>query len=254
MTMKRRVIKSGTVFLKIGLIMLLGMMPLSNELKSDAKEVRINVPIMKINAYMMGLEEMDTEVYSNLQYNIDYLNEEFEGLIGFQLENLHMDVNGAYLPDLYSNFYIGEGEMVNDLVSPIEQKGAINLFIFHTYCKEGTDQALMGFTPVLRSAYDKYSDASPSFDRIYVAYEGLENSTTLVHEMGHFLGLKHPWEISEYEKKSLGIVYDNEKKNHMTYGNEVDHFTSQQLEIMRRNALDYRQYLAEKVVSVSFTP
>jgi len=254
MTMNRRVIKAGTMFLKVGLIMLLSIMPIMEEVKSDSKEIRINVPILKINAYLMGLSEMDTEVYSNLQYNIDYLNEEFEGLIGFQLENLHIDISGAYLPDLYSNFYIGEGEIVNDIVAPIEQEGAINLFIFHTYCKEGTDQALMGFTPVLRSAFHKYSDASPNFDRIYIAYEGLENQTTLVHEMGHFLGLKHPWEITEYDKKSLGIIQSNEHQNHMTYGSEVDHFTSQQLELMRRNALDYRQYLADKVLSVSFTP
>lgn len=254
MTMKRRVIESRTAFLQVGMIMLLSIMPIKNELLSDSREIRINVPILKINAYMMGLEEMDTEAYSNLQYNIDYLNEEFEGRIGFELNNLHMDIKGAYLPDLYGNFYQGEGEMVNDIVAPIEQEGAVNVFIFHTYCLEGTDQALMGFTPVLRSAYHKYSAASPSFDRIYIAYEGLENQTTLVHEMGHFLGLKHPWEISENEKKSLGILVDNEDHNHMGYGHEVDHFTSQQLELMRRNALDYRQYLAKKVVSVSMTP
>ena len=254
MTMKTRVIDSGMLFLKVGFVILLSMVPIKNELRSDSREVILKVPIFKINAYMMGMEEMDKEVYSDLQDNIDYLNEEFEGKIGFQFDNLHLDIDGAYLPDLYSNFYKGAGEIVNDIVAPIEQTGAINLFIFHTYCNEGTDQALMGFTPVLRSAHHKYSETSPNFDRIYIAYEGLENQSTLVHEMGHFLGLKHPWEISEYEKKSQGIVHDNEAHNHMTYGHEVDHFTRQQLEIMRRNALDYRQYLAERIVSVSFTP
>ncbi len=252
--MKGRVVDSGMRFLKVGMIMILSIMPLKSELISDSRDIVLNVPILNINAYMMGLEEMDKEAYSDLQDNIDYLNEEFEGKIGFKLNNLHMDVNGAYLPDLYGNFYKGEGEMVNEIVAPIEQEGAVNVFIFHTYCNEGTDQALMGFTPVLRSAYHKYSDASPSFDRIYVAYEGLENQTTLVHEMGHFLGLKHPWEITDHEKLRLGIKPDNEANNHMTYGNDVDHFTSQQLEIMRRNALDYRQYLADRVVSVSFKP
>lgn len=254
MTMKKRVIESGMLFLKVGMVMLLCITPITNELMSDSKDVILKVPMFKINAYMMGMEEMDKQAYSDLQYNIDYLNEEFEGKIGFELDNLHLDVDGAYLPDLYNNFYRGADEVVNKLVSPIEQAGAINVFIFHTYCEEGTDQALMGFTPVLRSAYHKYSEASPSFDRIYIAYEGLENQSTLVHEMGHFLGLKHPWEITEYEKKSLGIMHDNEDHNHMAYGNEVDHFTRQQLELMRKNALDYRQYLAERVVSVSFTP
>lgn len=252
--MQKRVINSGTSFLKVGIMLLLSFIPIKNELKSDTREVILKVPVLKINAYMMGMEDMDQDVYSNLQNNIDYLNQEFEGKVGFELNNLHIDVNGAYLPDLYNNFYRGEGEEVNKLVSPIEQQGSVNVFIFHTYCNEGTDQALMGFTPVLRSAHDKYQTATPTFDRIYIAYEGLENQTTLVHEMGHFLGLKHPWEITDYEKKSIGIKHDNEQHNHMTYGSDVNHFTFQQLEIMRRNALDYRQYLAEKVVSVSFQP
>lgn len=245
---------SGMYFLKFGMMLLLSFIPVKNELKSDTRDIILKVPVLKINTYLMGMEEMDQDVYSNLQNNIDYLNQEFEGKIGFELGNLHIDVNGAYLPDLYKNFYRGEGEIVNDLVAPIEQQGAVNVFVFHTYCNEGTDQALMGFTPVLRSAYNKYESSSPNFDRIYMAYEGLENQTTLVHEMGHFLGLKHPWEITEYEKKSIGIKHDNEHHNHMTYGNEVNHFTYQQLEIMRKNAIEYRQYLTDRIVSVSLQP
>ncbi len=245
---------SGMYFLKFGVLLILGFIPIKNEFKSDARDIVVQVPVMKINAYMMGMEEMDQSVYSNLQNNIDYLNQEFEGKIGFELDNLHIDVNGAYLPDLYNNFYRGEGEFVNQLISPIEQQGAINVYIFHTYCNEGTDQALMGFTPVLRSAHNKYESASPNFDRIYMAYEGLESQTTLVHEMGHFLGLKHPWEITDYEKKCMGIVHDNEQHNHMAYGNEVNHFTYQQLEFMRKSAMDHRQYLADRVVTRSLQP
>ncbi len=252
--MYKRVKNSGTGFLKLGVMLFLSLIPIKNELKSETREVVLKVPVLKINAYLMGMEEMDQDIYSNLQNNIDFLNQEFEGKIGFELENLHIDETGAYLPDLYSNFYKGEGELVDEIVSPIEQEGAVNVFVFHTYCHEGTDQALMGFTPVLRSAHHKYQSVSPTFDRIYIAYEGLENQTTLVHEMGHFLGLKHPWEISEYDKKSIGIHHDNENHNHMAYGNDVDHFTRQQLDLMRRNAIDYRQYLASRVVSVSFQP
>lgn len=245
---------SGSFFLKVGMMLLLSFIPIKNELKTDTRDIILQVPVLKVNAYMMGMEEMDTDVYSNLQNNIDYMNQEFEGKVGFELGDLHIDQKGAYLPDLYDNFYKGEGEVVNDLVAPIEHQGAVNVFIFHTYCNEGTDQALMGFTPVLRSAYNKYESSSPSFDRIYMAYEGLENMTTLVHEMGHFLGLKHPWEITEYEKKSIGIKHDNEAHNHMAYGHEVNHFTYQQLDIMRKNALEYRQYLTDRIVSVSLQP
>ena len=252
--MEKRVMNTGLYLLKFGMMLILSFIPIKNELKSDMRDIVLKVPVLKINTYLMGMEDMDQDVYSNLQNNIDYLNQEFEGKIGFELGNLHIDVNGAYLPDLYQNFYKGEGRLVNDLVAPIEQEGAVNVFVFHTYCDEGTDQALMGFTPVLRSAYHKYESASPSFDRIYLAYEGLENQTTLVHEMGHFLGLKHPWEITDYEKKCIGIQHDNEKHNHMTYGNDVNHFTYQQLEIMRKNAMNHRQYLADRIVSVSMQP
>jgi len=73
----------------------------------------------------------------------------------------------------------------------------------------------------------------------------------LVHEMGHFFGLKHPWEISSIAKHRLGIRNSHdEAKNHMSYGNEVETFTSQQLEEMRRYALNYRKYLMDRVVRV----
>ena len=141
--MEKRVIKKGRNFLRIGMMLVLSFLPIKNELKSDTKEVILKVPVLKINAYMMGMEDLDQDVYSNLQNNIDYLNQEFEGKVGFELNNLHIDFNGAYLPDLYKNFYKGEGELVNEVVEPIEQEGAVNVFIFHTYCNEGTDLSLI---------------------------------------------------------------------------------------------------------------
>lgn len=221
---------------------------------SNFKEVYFKVPILKVNVYLMGMEEIDKKIYANIDQNFQYLNQEFEGYIGFEMNNLHLDVNSAWLPDLYSNFYRKGADKINQLVNPIEEQGAVNLYVFDTYCEEDTDQALMGFTPVLRSAHYKYKSASPGFDRIFIAYEGIEDQSTLVHEMGHFLGQKHPWELTEYARKAIGLINSNVDNNHMSYGHNVNHFTRQQLEQMRKHALEYRSYLADKIISVSLTP
>jgi len=202
----------------------------------------------------MGMDEIDKKIYANIDHNIQYLNQEFEGYIGFEMNNLHLDVHSAWLPDLYSSFYRKGAERINQLVEPIEEGGAVNLYVFDTYCEDDTDRALMGFTPVLRSAYHKYKSSTPSFDRIFIAYDGIEDQSTLVHEMGHFLGQKHPWEMTEYARKAIGIIKGNVENNHMSYGAEVNHFTRQQLEQMRKHALEYRSYLADRVISVSLAP
>lgn len=252
--MRKRVIDLSTMCSRAMVLAILLAIPIQNQLFSNFKEVYFQVPILKLNVYLMGMEEMDPSVYAEIDQNIEFLNQEFEGRIGFELNNLHMDYNTAYLPDLYSNFYKGGGGQINELVKPIESKGAINLYVFETFCEDGTDKALMGFTPVLRSAHYKYRSASPSFDRIFMAYDGLIDKSTLVHEMGHFLGQKHPWELTEYDRKSIGIINDNVMQNHMSYGQDVNHFTHQQLEAMRLHAISYRTYLAERLISVSLNP
>jgi len=207
---------------------------------------------MKVNVYMMGREEVDQSITVKIFENIEYLNEAFNGEISFVFNELFMDPNHAYLPDIYASFKQGtDSKVIEPLVSPIEKKGAINIYLFDTYCEEGMNAALMGFTPLLRANQNSYSTNSPRFDRILMAYDGLEENKTLVHEMGHFFGLKHPWEISKLAKIKLGIRSDqDEAKNHMSYGSEVETFTGQQLEEMRSYALNYRKYLMERVVRV----
>lgn len=212
----------------------------------------IEIPTLNVNVYMMGRDYMDEEASVHIQQNIDFINAEFEGYIRFNFDQLFMDSEKAFLPDLYKSFQENETEGINKLVGHSEIKGGVNIFIFDTYCEEGTDQALMGFTPSLRAQQEHYEVSSPEFDRIYMAYDGLADKTTMIHEMGHFLGLHHPWEMTVGNRHSLGMKNEHDVKcNHMSYGPEVEKFTTEQLESMRLFALQYRKYLMEKIVYVS---
>lgn len=209
------------------------------------------MPVMRLHVYMMGREEVDPALTTQIFQNVEYLNEVFKGEIQFSLEELFMDPNHAYLPDLYKNFQSNTGEVVEPLVEPIEKKGAINIYLFDTYAEPGHDAALMGFTPLLSARQETYSINSPRFDRILMAYEGLNDNKTLVHEMGHFFGLKHPWELTDIAKFRLGIrTHTDEAHNHMSYGSEVEKFTTQQLVDMKSYAMRYRTYLMDRVVRV----
>ncbi len=209
------------------------------------------LPVMRVNVYMMGREVVDEEITKKIYENIVYLNETFQGEITFIFDELFMDPNHAYLPDIYQSFRADRQDIVDPLVNQIEKKGAINVFLFDTYCEEGQNAALMGFTPLLRDRQAAYARVTPKYDRILMAYEGLEENKTLVHEMGHFFGLQHPWEMSQIARYRLGIRnHTEEAHNHMSYGNEVEKFTAQQLADMRSYALKYRTYLMEKVIRV----
>ncbi len=220
---------------------------ISNNTPKTFKEL----PVMRVNVYMMGREEVDESISVKIFENIEYMNEAFQGQIAFVFNELFMDPNHAYLPDIYQSYRIDRDEIIEPIVEPIEKKGAINVYLFDTYGESGKPDALMGFTPLLSANQDAYVTNSPRFDRILMAYDGLEGNQTMVHEMGHFFGLKHPWELSTFGKHRIGIRNkEDESKNHMSYGLSVEEFTPEQLEQMRKYALKYRRYLMDRVVRV----
>lgn len=222
-------------------------------LSPNNDELYIEVPTMKINFYMMGKEEVDDSTLLDIELNMTYLNEEFEGKIKFTNEYFFFDNQQAYLPDIYKAILDLNDDWVDDLVSPIELQGSLNVFIFETYAEEEINAALMGFTPLLPNNQEDYGLISPEFDRMYIAYKGLEKKSTLVHEIGHFLGLKHPWEMSELKKQILGFnSKSDELNNHMSYHHTVNKFTPEQLEHMRKFALKYRSYLFEETEWVAY--
>lgn len=239
-------------YIALAVLWLSALTPLSNPSSFGLEENTrpTQIPVLNVNVYMMGRTDVDAEVTILINENIDYLNQEFEGVIEFEFNELFMDHGQAYLPDLHKEYLsFSESKSIEELIKPIEKKGAINVFLFDTYSEEGTDKALMGFTPRLKTGEESYAKNSPHFDRIFMAYDGLRSKTTLVHEMGHFLGLHHPWELSHSRKYVFGIKTAlDESQNHMSYGSSVCKFTSQQLESMRKHALNYRKYLMDRVV------
>lgn len=205
---------------------------------------RIDPPKLRLNFYMMGRDTADQKLLFSISENVDYLNEEFEGKIFFELHDLFVESGGAYLPTLHENYITDGGHILQGLIEPIEKSGFVNVFLFDTYIDEYTDRALMGFTPTLRARHNIYGSKSPKFDKILIAYPGLSTKTTIVHEMGHFLGLQHPWEMSDVNIQFMGLQ-DPEvlSRNHMTYRERVDDFTEEQLERMQDFALRFRSYL-----------
>ncbi|NNF22766.1 MAG: hypothetical protein HKN67_12550 [Saprospiraceae bacterium] len=206
---------------------------------------------MNISVYMMGKEEVESEVLMKIDKEIEFLNDEFEGVIQFRLNELFLDPAISYLPVIYKQYHQNQDLEIDAILSPIEKKGSINIFLFETYAEVGYPGALMGFTPRLVNGASSYEYNSPSFDRIFMAYKALGNQSTLAHEMGHFLGLNHPWELSEDNKTKDGILDpEDEKKNHMSYGPEVEKFTTEQLNAMHRHSMNYRKYLMNRLVRI----
>ncbi len=205
------------------------------------------VPVFRVNFYLMGMSEVDESVTLQIGDNMEYLNEEFEGRIKFKLHRIYMDENHAYMPDLHQAVIMKNGRLVDDIISDIERAGAINVYLFETY-SEQPEVALLGFTPVLTGHHQSYEYNSPRFDRVYIAYPGLADRSTLVHEMGHFLGLSHPWDMNSLDVQLMGLQQDSVQRiNHMTYNPEVSSFTDEQLSRMHHFAMEFRKYLLSHV-------
>lgn len=211
-------------------------------------DITNTVPVMKINFYLMGREEIDQSITLQIGHNVEYLNQEFDGQIKFVLNELFINNNHAYMPDIYQSALGHDDLDIDSLVRPVETSGAINVFLFDTYMAHENKGTLMGFTPILSQNQDSYRNISPYFDRIFMAYSGLRDQSTLIHEMGHFLGLSHPWEMNHIDLDMMGLTTEESQvHNHMTYNESVSEFTPQQLDRMQHFALTFRDYLLSHV-------
>lgn len=195
----------------------------------------------------MGREEVNEETTVLIGQNIEYLNQEFEGRIKFKLDQLFLNREHVFIPDLHSDYVNATKNDIMKTVKDLEVKGGINVFLFDTYTKNDGYTAMMGFTPVLSAHHSTYANNSPRFDRLFLAYPSLGDMSTIVHEMGHFLGLSHPWEMHQLDLEFMGLNKDSESRNHMTYHPEVDHFTTEQLDRMHHFALQFRRYLLSHI-------
>jgi len=220
-------------------------------------EIRhVEVPVFKLNFYLMGMQDVDQSVTVQIGKNIEYLNQEFEGMVKFELGNLTMDHQHAYIPDLREAHIRGNQQAVVDkIISPIESGKGIQIYLFNTYSLVEGEGAMLGFTPVLSAEHKVYANMSPQFDRLFISYPGLTDMSTIVHEMGHFLGLSHPWEMSNFNLNMMGLDDHAAKRNHMSYHPEVNNFSAEQLESMQHFALTFRSYMTDRVEhhAIAFT-
>jgi len=236
--------------ISVFILLLSSIVLCAQEVTTDGEYTKTwyEVPVLRLNFYMMGMDSVDQDITIRIGDNVTYLNQEFEGKVKFILNELVMDSNHAYLPDLHLDYFKRRGQHLHSLIDPIEREGSINVYIFNTYSADNKNSALMGFTPILRMKQKSYHSNMPRFDRIFIAYPGLQDMSTLVHEMGHFLGLRHPWEMNHIDQELMGLTKDSiSQKNHMTYQLDVSEFTSEQLERMRDFALRFRGYLVENI-------
>jgi hypothetical protein len=210
------------------------------------------IPVFRVNFYLMGQDSINEEITLQIGTNMDYLNEEFEGKIKFELNRLFMDERHAYIPDLHKAASGRKNIDITALVEGIEESGSINIYLFETYSEDGSGRSMMGFTPILSKKQDKYQTITPKFDRMFIAYPGLSDKTTIVHEMGHFLGLSHPWDMHRLDVELMGLNSEETQRiNHMTYNAEVSEFTEEQLTRMQHFALKFRGYLLQKVERIN---
>ena len=205
------------------------------------------VPVFELNFYFMGKNEVEEEDLQDIEKNISYLNEEFEGLIKFELNKVFKGGKQDYIPNLRDDHLVNNQVKIDNLIIPIEVAGAINIFLFDTYVRSEKRGAMLGFTPILANNYEGYAPFAPEFDRMFISYKAMKGTSTLVHEMGHFFNLKHPWELERSQLLNHGIDEDNLQSNHMNYHPEVSEFTQQQLNMMVDFALRFRSYLVKRM-------
>jgi hypothetical protein len=209
----------------------------------------VEIPVIDLNFYMMSRTESDPGTVFKIKENVAFLNQEFEDIVKFEVKDVSNNQGHALLPDLHDAYFGDQEFTVDSLVEDFERKGSVNVYIFDTYMLADIEFELMGFTPILKSDFEAYESVAPSLDRIFLSYSSLDKQNTLVHEMGHFLGLDHPWEMSTIDKDQMGLGTAKKiESNHMAYGAEVSSFTEEQLKSMHDFALNYRSYLINKSI------
>lgn len=88
---------------------------------------------------------------------------------------------------------------------------------------------IFGYTSGVANMNSKiaYAQAWPN----YFSEVPIDNIiSTLIHELGHTLGLSHTWED--------GFNYEEEEENHMSYGDERKNFSSEQVQKIINDLID----------------
>ncbi|MEM1318864.1 MAG: hypothetical protein AAGG75_01340 [Bacteroidota bacterium] len=181
--------------------------------------------------------------YELIDSNIAMLNEAFKGKIEFLAKEEVVVLETAItLNDLYYD-YLGDQQVFSELRKEL-RAGQINVVLTNTVEDTVKGTVLLGFTPVFSDWNEGFAKQSPLMDNMLISWEGMDKGTTLIHEMGHFMSLAHPWQLSYADRKRLQL--ESERSictNFMNYNCFVNQFTPGQLLQMHWFARNYRSYL-----------
>ena len=197
---------------------------------------------LRFMAFNQPLEGLDSIIH----YNMATLNEAFDSTIIFEYEDsiLLMPKYTETLPELYANYTNPEKNF--EEIYKLSEKGFINVFLMPTVEDTLNGRVLLGFTPIYSDWFEGFEQVSPRMDNLFISYDGMLKGTTLTHEMGHFLGLAHPFQLDFQQKKNMGLA--TEKAicvNFMNYNCFVDRFTEEQVHLMSFFTEQYRKYLTK---------
>jgi len=209
-----------------------------SEMTHDSGTQRIG---LRFIAFSNKFENLDSLVDENMEI----LNTAFDESVVFEKEGevMKSDLN-PLLPDLFKKYSDNAAEF--DSIRTYSKKGFITVFLMPTVEDTVRGQVLLGFTPIYSDWFEGFEQVSPRMDNIFVSYDGLQKGSTLTHEMGHFLGLAHPFQLDFDERKELGL--ESEKAicvNYMNYNCFVNQFTKGQTNLMGYFAKKYRSYLCK---------
>lgn len=194
------------------------------------------------------LKSIDTSLY---KINAE-LNKAYNQYIHFEADSFYLyTIHDYSIEKLYNNYQYENKKIWDSIIEKNAVLGSLNIFILKsTASKLDNTSNLIGFTPVLIYNFYDYEKESPKYDNVIISYNdqfGSEVSTTIIHEIGHWLGLSHPFDMTVSDKIKLGLT-SNYKIciNYMNYNCFISEFTPEQLKVQYNFAKKYRYYLLKK--------
>lgn len=207
------------------------------------------IPTLQISYHLISknfnLNTDDTLMLIKLN---NELNNAFSNICQFKIYSIDTIQSSSTLWKLYKNYTTSTGDILTALKNIYQVNNTINIYIYFNGTVE-TDYYLLGFTSLrVLSEMDNILDFNYS-DAIFVSKNALllyADAHTLIHEMGHFFGLKHPFsaEMTREELSAMGLTDINVLcTNYMNYNCYTDNWTLQQRLYMKKYIMSYRSYL-----------
>jgi hypothetical protein len=160
--------------------------PKTIEALPDLKPENHNIFDIDVTYHVLANVIDTAEVISHITNSHNALNESYGKGFNFHMTD-HIwftEIDHIYTIDDASS----RKEVLRSELLKVEEEDVINVYIF-----ENSNQGLLGFTVVFPTCKDCYVKLSPKYDNILLSMEAIENTNSLVHEMGHFFGVPHPF-------------------------------------------------------------